>query len=69
METLIKEVIFIFHCRQYSSPVLFNVGTIEVSAAIGGDGGDDVVISVVAIGSIAGGSDDVVTIDAIATTA
>ena len=44
-----------FHCRQYSSPVLFNVGTIEVSAAIGGSGGD--VITVVTIGSIAGGSD------------
>ena len=40
-----------FHCRQYSSPVLFNVDTIEVSAAIGGSGGD--VIDAVTIDDVA----------------
>ena len=55
----LKEVIFIFHYRQYSSPVLYYVHTTSVVAICGtvggGAGGDDDIaidistISVVAI--------------------
>ena len=41
LETLIKEVIFIFHCRQYSSSVLYYVSTTSVVAGIGGTVGGD----------------------------
>ena len=52
METLIKEVIF--HYRQYSSSVLYYVGTTSVVAGIGGTvgGGSDDDVATIGVAAI-----------------